>query len=232
MHEWGGRGTGFATRYQVVHRGSPADAGGGCRTVAPLRFHGPSGGPQDAPGGGHGADVAAHLVGDCRAGDRDVAAGGVIGVVSALVGIGGGSMTVPLLTWRGVAPVRATLAAMYRRGTSRIGLMPAAADDVVPRQHLGRRRLERQVPQRAQMRLVGDERFPRAGVGGDGADLHLGVGGEQPQDLTAGVAGGAGDGDRRGHCSTLLSGDGGLGNGDTGDSTRFAPGARGDRGVA
>src|SRR5205085_8208197 len=36
-----------------------------------------------------------------------VAAGGVIGVVSALVGIGGGSMTVPLLVWRGVAPVRA-----------------------------------------------------------------------------------------------------------------------------
>ena len=35
------------------------------------------------------------------------AAGGVIGAVSALVGIGGGSMTVPLLIWRGVAPVRA-----------------------------------------------------------------------------------------------------------------------------
>ena len=34
-------------------------------------------------------------------------AGTAIGVVSALVGIGGGSMTVPLLTWRGVAPVRA-----------------------------------------------------------------------------------------------------------------------------
>jgi uncharacterized membrane protein YfcA len=34
-------------------------------------------------------------------------AGGVIGAVSALVGIGGGSMTVPLLIWRGVAPVRA-----------------------------------------------------------------------------------------------------------------------------
>lgn len=29
------------------------------------------------------------------------------GVVSAVVGIGGGSLTVPLLTWRGVAPVRA-----------------------------------------------------------------------------------------------------------------------------
>lgn len=35
------------------------------------------------------------------------AAGGVIGAVSSLVGIGGGSMTVPLLVWRGVTPVRA-----------------------------------------------------------------------------------------------------------------------------
>ncbi|WP_374604684.1 sulfite exporter TauE/SafE family protein [Arenimonas sp.] len=34
-------------------------------------------------------------------------AGGGIGAVSALVGIGGGSMTVPLLVWRGVRPVRA-----------------------------------------------------------------------------------------------------------------------------
>jgi uncharacterized membrane protein YfcA len=34
-------------------------------------------------------------------------AGTLIGGVSALVGIGGGSMTVPLLIWRGVAPVRA-----------------------------------------------------------------------------------------------------------------------------
>jgi len=35
------------------------------------------------------------------------AAGGGIGAVSAVVGIGGGSMTVPLLVWRGVQPVRA-----------------------------------------------------------------------------------------------------------------------------
>ena len=35
------------------------------------------------------------------------AAGGGIGVLSALVGIGGGSMTVPLLVWCGVRPVRA-----------------------------------------------------------------------------------------------------------------------------
>jgi len=35
------------------------------------------------------------------------AAGGVIGAISAVVGIGGGSMTVPLLVWRGVAPVKA-----------------------------------------------------------------------------------------------------------------------------
>jgi len=35
------------------------------------------------------------------------AAGTGIGAISAIVGIGGGSMTVPLLVWRGVAPVRA-----------------------------------------------------------------------------------------------------------------------------
>ena len=35
------------------------------------------------------------------------AAGGGIGAVSAVVGIGGGSLTVPLLVWRGVVPVRA-----------------------------------------------------------------------------------------------------------------------------
>jgi uncharacterized membrane protein YfcA len=34
-------------------------------------------------------------------------AGGGIGLVSSVVGIGGGSLTVPLLIWRGVAPVRA-----------------------------------------------------------------------------------------------------------------------------
>ena len=34
-------------------------------------------------------------------------AGGGIGALSSLVGIGGGSMTVPLLVWRGVRPVRA-----------------------------------------------------------------------------------------------------------------------------
>lgn len=34
-------------------------------------------------------------------------AGVFIGAMAALVGIGGGSMTVPLLVWRGVAPVRA-----------------------------------------------------------------------------------------------------------------------------
>lgn len=36
-----------------------------------------------------------------------LAAGSGIGAVSAVVGIGGGSMTVPLLVWLGVAPVRA-----------------------------------------------------------------------------------------------------------------------------
>ena len=34
-------------------------------------------------------------------------AGGGIGLLSSVIGIGGGSLTVPLLVWRGVAPVRA-----------------------------------------------------------------------------------------------------------------------------
>src|SRR5690606_6163959 len=44
---------------------------------------------------------------DAPRGPGYTAAGGGIGALSALVGIGGGSMTVPLLVWRGVRPVRA-----------------------------------------------------------------------------------------------------------------------------
>jgi uncharacterized membrane protein YfcA len=44
---------------------------------------------------------------DAPRGPAYAAAGGGIGALSALVGIGGGSMTVPLLVWRGVRPVRA-----------------------------------------------------------------------------------------------------------------------------
>ena len=62
--------------------------------------------------------AAAQLIfGGVRAADTGVAvaprgpwmtlAGSFIGAVSAVVGIGGGSMTVPLLVWRGVVPVRA-----------------------------------------------------------------------------------------------------------------------------
>lgn len=61
--------------------------------------------------------AAAQLMfGGVRGADRGAApprggamtlAGAGIGAVSAVVGIGGGSMTVPLLVWRGVAPVRA-----------------------------------------------------------------------------------------------------------------------------
>jgi uncharacterized membrane protein YfcA len=52
-------------------------------------------------------------------------AGAGIGAVSAVVGIGGGSMTVPLLVWRGVAPVRA-VASSSACGVA-IGLSAAAS---------------------------------------------------------------------------------------------------------
>lgn len=52
-------------------------------------------------------------------------AGTFIGAVSAVVGIGGGSMTVPLLVWRGVSPVRA-VATSSACGVA-IGLSAAAS---------------------------------------------------------------------------------------------------------
>ena len=52
-------------------------------------------------------------------------AGAAIGAISAVVGIGGGSMTVPLLVWRGVAPVRA-VASSSACGVA-IGLSAAAS---------------------------------------------------------------------------------------------------------
>jgi uncharacterized protein len=54
-----------------------------------------------------------------------IAAGGAIGAVSAVVGIGGGSMTVPLLVARGVAPVHA-VATSSACGVA-IGLSAAAS---------------------------------------------------------------------------------------------------------
>jgi uncharacterized membrane protein YfcA len=61
------------------------------------------------------AAAAQMAFGGTRSGAGDAAptgpamgiAGTSIGAVSAVVGIGGGSMTVPLLVWRGVAAVRA-----------------------------------------------------------------------------------------------------------------------------
>lgn len=58
---------------------------------------------QLALGGVRPAAGAAHEVGRLLL----ALAGPVIGAVSAIVGIGGGSMTVPLLVWRGVVPVQA-----------------------------------------------------------------------------------------------------------------------------
>ena len=66
----------------------------------------PASGPGSAPTRLAGADPIPAPA-PAPAGAPLTLAGLVIGAVSALVGIGGGSMTVPLLVWRGVAPVRA-----------------------------------------------------------------------------------------------------------------------------
>ena len=69
-------------------------------------------------------------------------------------------------------------------------------DDVVAREDLGRRVLQREVRERAQVRLVLDEGLSRVRVRGDGADLDVGMCGEDAEDLAARIAGCAGDGDR------------------------------------
>ena len=56
--------------------------------------------------------------------------------------------------------------------------------------------LQRQVRERAEVRLVLDEGLSRVRVRGDGADLDVGMCGEDPEDLAARIAGCAGDGDR------------------------------------
>ena len=89
-----------------------------------------------------------------------------------------------------------------RRVGERVGVLPGLSvrereeDDVVPGEDLGRRVLQRQVRERAQVRLVLDERLSRVRVRGDGADLDVGMCGEDPEDLAARIAGCAGDGDR------------------------------------
>lgn len=68
-------------------------------------------------------------------------AGGVIGAVSAVVGIGGGSMTVPLLVWRGVAPVQAvgtsSLCGVAIGLASAVGYMANAPNGALPAQAIG-----------------------------------------------------------------------------------------------
>ena len=91
----------------------------------------------------------------------------------------------------------------HERGVGeRVGVLPGLPvrqreeDDVVPGEHLGRRVLQREVRERAQVRLVLDEGLSRVRVRGDGADLDVGMCGEDPEDLAARIAGCAGDGDR------------------------------------
>ncbi|WP_043688888.1 sulfite exporter TauE/SafE family protein [Luteimonas huabeiensis] len=68
-------------------------------------------------------------------------AGAGIGAVSSLVGIGGGSMTVPLLVWRGVVPVRAvgTSAAVgiFVAIAAAAGFATHAPPDAVPPYSIG-----------------------------------------------------------------------------------------------
>jgi hypothetical protein len=76
-------------------------------------------------------------------------------------------------------------------------------DDVVPGQDLGGGVLQGEVRERAQVRLMLDQRLARVGMRGHGADLDVRVASEQAEDLASRIAGCAGDGDGIRHGSTL-----------------------------
>ena len=96
----------------------------------------------------------------------------------------------------------------------------------MPGEDLGRRVLQRQVGERAQVRLVRDERLAGVRVRRDGADLDVGMIGEEAEDLATRIAGCAGDGDRVRHGFYLMVRSAEAGDGDTGCSTRVKRGAR------
>ena len=98
-------------------------------------------------------------------------------------------------------------------------------DDVMAGEGLGRRVLQRQVRQRAEMRLVRDEGVAGVRVRRDGADLDVGMIGEEAEDLATRIAGCAGDGDRVRHGFYLMVRSAEAGDGDTGCSTRWKAGS-------
>ena len=77
-----------------------------------------------------------------------------------------------------------------------------------------------------------DERLSGVRVRRDGADLDVGMSGEEAEDLAARIAGCAGDGDGVRHASTLTVGAVGDRGGDTGARPSSAGIGRQERGVA
>ncbi len=75
----------------------------------------------------------------------------------------------------------------------------AEEDHVVAGQHLGRGLLERAPGQRHEVRLEAAEEGAGVGAAGQRADLDLGMGQQQPEDLAPGVPARPGDGDRDSH---------------------------------
>ena len=72
-------------------------------------------------------------------------------------------------------------------------------DDVVATEDLGGGRLQDPVGQRHEVGLQHPEALPRVGATGERADLDVGVGQQETEDLTPGVPTGSGDGDSHRH---------------------------------
>jgi hypothetical protein len=84
-------------------------------------------------------------------------------------------------------------------------LLVSQEDDVVAGENLGSRRLQLQMTQASQVRLMRHQRIPRVRVRRDRRDLDIGVLGKKAKNLAARIARGAGNGDRIRHVFYLIA---------------------------
>ena len=70
-------------------------------------------------------------------------------------------------------------------------------DDIVAGEHLGGGLLDHEVRESGKMGLMSAELLDRGGMSAHRGDVQVGVSAQQPEDLSPGVSGGTGDGNRK-----------------------------------
>ncbi|GAA1527458.1 hypothetical protein GCM10009690_32930 [Brevibacterium permense] len=80
---------------------------------------------------------------------------------------------------------------------SRLTVRERKDDDIVAGEHLGGGLLDHEVRESGKMGLMSAELLTRGGMSAHRGDVQVGVSAQQPEDLSPGVSGGTGDGNRK-----------------------------------